>query len=80
MRLPIRPTVRTRLALLLAALVVATGVVLLAVSYLLVVNTIHTTISGPGTPAAPQNRSVTLDGPNTTACSWSTALYCRSSW
>jgi signal transduction histidine kinase len=65
-RLPVRPTVRTRLALLLAALVVATGVVLLAVSYLLVVNTIHTTVSGPGTPAAPQNRSVTLHGPNTT--------------
>ena len=65
MRLPFRPTVRTRLALLLAALVVATGVVLLAVSYLLVVNTIHTTVSGPGAPVAPQNRSVTLDGPST---------------
>ena len=65
MRLPVRPTVRTRLALLLAALVVATGVVLLAVSYLLVASTIHTTVSGPGTPAAPQNRSVTLHGPST---------------
>jgi signal transduction histidine kinase len=65
-RLPNRPTVRTRLALLLAALVVVTGVVLLAVSYLLVVNTIHTTVSGTGTPAAPQNTSVTLHGPNNT--------------
>ena len=64
MRLPIRPTVRTRLALLLAALVVATGVVLLAVSYLLVVSTIDTTVSGPGTSVAPQNRSVTLHGPS----------------
>jgi signal transduction histidine kinase len=64
-RLPIRPTVRTRLTLLLAALVVATGVVLLTVSYVLVVSTIHTTVSGPGTPVAPQNRSVTLDGPTT---------------
>lgn len=43
-----------------------TGVVLLAVSYLLVVTTIHTAVSGPGTPAAPQNSSVTLHGPNTT--------------
>lgn len=65
MRFPVRPTVRTRLALLLAALVVATGVVLLVVSYLLVVATIHTTVSGPGTPATPQDRSVTLHGPDT---------------
>ena len=36
MRLPFRPTVRARLALLLAALVVLTVVVVLAVSYLLV--------------------------------------------
>jgi len=64
-RLPARPTVRTRLALLLAALVVATGVVLLAVSYVLVVSTIRTTVSGPGTPVAPENRSVTLHGPST---------------
>jgi len=65
-RFPVRPTVRARLALLLAALVVATGVVLLAVSYLLVVTAIRTIVSGPGTPAAPQDRSVTLHGPDTT--------------
>jgi len=65
-RRPVRPTVRTRLAVLLAVLVVATGVVLLAVSYLLVVNTIHTAVSGPGTSAAPQIRSVILHGPDTT--------------
>jgi signal transduction histidine kinase len=63
-RLPVRPTVRTRLALLLAALVVATGVVLLAVSYVLVVSTDNTRVSGPGTSVAPQNRSVTLHGPS----------------
>ena len=40
MRLPFRPTVRGRLALLLAALVVLTGVVLLTASYLLVRATI----------------------------------------
>ena len=56
MRLLVRPTVRIRLALLLAALVVLTGVVLLAVSYLLVVTTIHTA-SQPWQPAAPQNSS-----------------------
>ena len=65
MRLPVRPTVRTRLAVLLAALVVATGVLLLAVSYLLVAVTIHATVSGAGTPALPQSRSVTLHGPST---------------
>jgi len=65
-RFPVRPTIRVRLALLLAALVVATGVVLLAVSYLLVVTTIHTTVPGPGAAAAPQDRSVTLHGPDTT--------------
>ena len=64
MRLPFRPTVRARLALLLAALVVLTGVVLLAVSYLLVVITIHTTVSGPGAPAGAQSRSSTVHGPN----------------
>jgi signal transduction histidine kinase len=63
-RLPFRRTVRARLALLLAVLVVLTGVVLLAVSYLLVVVTVHATVSGPGTPAVDQNRSFTIYGPN----------------
>jgi signal transduction histidine kinase len=45
-RLPFRPTVRARLALLLAALVVVTGVVLLAASYLLAVTTVRTSVSG----------------------------------
>jgi len=63
-RLPFRLTVRVRLALLLAALVVLTGVVLLAVSYLLVVITIHTAVSGPATPAVAQSRSVSLHGPD----------------
>jgi signal transduction histidine kinase len=63
-RLPFRLTVRARLALLLAALVVLTGVALLAVSYLLVAVTIHSTVSGPGTPAVDQSRSYTVRGPN----------------
>jgi signal transduction histidine kinase len=50
--------------LLLAALVVLTGVVLLAVSYLLLYVSVRTTVSGPGTPAVHQNRSVTLYGPS----------------
>ena len=51
MRLPFRPTVRGRLALLLAALVVLTGVVLLTTSYLIVKATLIskiTTTSSPG--------------------------------
>ena len=66
MRPPLRRTVRARLALLLAALVVLTGVVILAVTYLLVVVTIHTVMSGPGKPAVDQNRSLTIYGPSTT--------------
>ena len=64
MRLPFRPTVRGQLALLLAALVVLTGVVILTVTYLLIAITIHTTVSGPGVPAVDQNRSSTIHGPN----------------
>jgi signal transduction histidine kinase len=46
--LPFRPTVRTRLTLLLAALVVLTGVALLAVSYVLAASTtIRASVSGP---------------------------------
>ena len=50
MRLPSRPTVRGRLALLLAALVVLTGVVLLTASYLIVKATIISKITATGTP------------------------------
>ncbi len=57
-------TVRARLALLIAGLVVLTGVVLLAASYLLVYISIHTTVSGPGTHAVDQNRSLTVHGPS----------------
>jgi signal transduction histidine kinase len=49
-RLPSRPTVRGRLALLLAALVVLTGVVLLTASYLIVKATILSRIRVTGTP------------------------------
>jgi signal transduction histidine kinase len=61
-RKPPRRTVRTRLALLLVALVVATGTVLLAVSYLLVFVSIHSVVSS-GTPAVHQN-AMTLHGPS----------------
>jgi signal transduction histidine kinase len=61
-----RRTIRTRLALLLAALVVATGVVLLAVSYLLVYVSIHNVVSGPGAPAVNQDVSTRLHGPSLT--------------
>ena len=64
MRLPFRPTVRTRLALLLVALVVVTGTVLLAASYLLVYVSIRSVVSGPRTPAARQSVSTTLHGPS----------------
>ena len=50
MRLSSRPTVRGRLALLLAALVVLTGVVLLTASYLIVKATIISKITATGTP------------------------------
>ena len=50
MRLRSRPTVRGRLALLLAALVVLTGVVLLTASYLIVKATIISKITATGTP------------------------------
>ena len=50
MRLLSRPTVRGRLALLLAALVVLTGVVLLTASYLIVKATIISKITATGTP------------------------------
>lgn len=50
MRLPFRPTVRVRLALLLAALVVLTAMVLLAAVWLFVVTTFRTTVYGLGTP------------------------------
>ena len=50
MKLPRRPTVRGRLALLLAALVVLTGVVLLTASYLLVKATIISKLTETGTP------------------------------
>jgi signal transduction histidine kinase len=49
-RRPFRPTVRVRLALLLAALVVLTAVVLLAASWLLVVIRFRTTVYGPDAP------------------------------
>jgi signal transduction histidine kinase len=50
--LPFRPTVRARLALLLAAMVVLTAVVLLAAGWLLVAIRFRTTVYGPGTPGA----------------------------
>ncbi len=62
MRLPFRPTVRAKLALLLAALVVLTGAVLLAASFLLLLFGIHAPViriieSGP--PGAGRKRSAT---------------------
>jgi signal transduction histidine kinase len=48
-RVPFRQTVRARLALLLAVLVVLTGVVLLAASYLVAVTAVRTSVSGPVT-------------------------------
>jgi signal transduction histidine kinase len=51
-RIPFRPTVRARLALLLGALVVLTAVVLLAASWLLVFIRFRTTVYGLGTPGA----------------------------
>jgi hypothetical protein len=48
-RFPFHRTVRARLALLLAVLVVLTGVVLLAASYLVAVTTVRTSVSGPAT-------------------------------
>jgi signal transduction histidine kinase len=48
-RVPFRGTVRARLAMLLAVLVVLTGVVLLAASYLVAVTTVRTSVSGPVT-------------------------------
>ena len=56
MRLPFRPTVRGRLALLLAALVVLTGVVLLTASYLIVKATIISKLTQPARPAARLHR------------------------
>jgi signal transduction histidine kinase len=61
-RLPVRPTVRTRLALLLAALVVLTGVVLLTASFLLVTVNVDNTVFNPGTPGDLQIRT-TEHGP-----------------
>lgn len=58
MRLPSRPTVRARLALLLAALVVLTGVVLLAVSYLLVDVSVQDSAAGLGSPSVAYTHSV----------------------
>ena len=52
MRLPFRLTVRARLALLLAALVVLTAMVLLVAGWLLVVIRFRTTVYGLGTPGA----------------------------
>ena len=57
MRLLVRPTVRARLALLLAALVVLTGVVLLAASFLLVTVNVDNTVFNPGTPGNLQIRT-----------------------
>ena len=62
MRLPFRPTVRARLALLLAALVVLTGVVLLTASFLLVTVNVDNTVFNPGTPGDLQIRT-TEHGP-----------------
>jgi signal transduction histidine kinase len=61
MRLPFRPTVRARLALLLAALVVLTVAVVLAVSYLLVTVSISNNVfnPNPGTPGGIQIRTTT---------------------
>jgi len=56
-RLPFRPTVRARLALLLAALVVLTGVVLLTASFLLVTVNVDNTVFNPGTPGDLQMRT-----------------------
>lgn len=53
MRLPFRLTVRSRLALLLAALVVLTGVVLLAVDFQLVAASVIATLNRPRGPASP---------------------------
>jgi signal transduction histidine kinase len=62
-RLPFRPTVRARLALLLAALLVLTAVVLLAAGWLLVVIRFHTTVYGLGKPGA-QITGVSVQGPS----------------
>ncbi len=62
MRLPFRPTVRARLALLLAAMVVLTGVVLLTASFLLVTVSVDNTVFNPGTPGDLQMRT-TEHGP-----------------
>jgi signal transduction histidine kinase len=61
-RLPFRPTVRARLALLLAALVVLTGVVLLTASFLLVTVNVDNTVFNPDTPGNLQIRT-TEHGP-----------------
>jgi signal transduction histidine kinase len=63
MRLPFRPTVRTRLAWLLAALVVLTAVVLLAAGWLLVVIRFRTTVYGVGTPGT-QITGVSVERPD----------------
>jgi signal transduction histidine kinase len=62
MRLPFRLTVRARLALLLAALVVLTAAVLLAAGWLLVVIRFRTTVYGLGTPGG-QIRGVSVQRP-----------------
>ena len=62
MRLLVRPTVRARLALLLAALVVLTGVVLLTASFLLVTVNVDNTVFNPATPGDLQIRT-TEHGP-----------------
>jgi hypothetical protein len=61
-RLLVRPTVRARLALLLAALVVLTGVVLLTASFLLVTVNVDNTVFNPATPGDLQIRT-TEHGP-----------------
>jgi len=62
MRSRLRPTVRGRLALLLAALVVATGLVLLPVTYFLVranvMNTLARVLAAALRPAAPGRQRV----------------------
>jgi signal transduction histidine kinase len=62
-RLRFRPTVRARLALLLAALVVLTGVLLLAASFLLVVVSLRTALSSPGTTSLGR-AGVSVHGPS----------------
>jgi signal transduction histidine kinase len=59
-RRPRRLTVRTRLAVLLAVLVVLTGVVLLVASYVLAVVTVRTPVSAPGTPKLTERRAVIM--------------------